>query len=152
MQAAIGCAQLEKFEEFVLLQKKNWTRLLNGLKNLSSYFEFCEPTPNSEPSWFGFAMRVLPHAPFTRSQLVQFLESQGVQTRMLFSGNILAHPCFSNLSENDYRVVGDLTHTMNIMDQTMWVGVYPELNESELDHIIHCFQNFISDRKTNALV
>ncbi len=127
MQAAIGCAQLEKLPGFIEARKKNWKLLRAGLSDLSDKFILPEPTKNSDPSWFGFLLTVQEKSGFSREELVNHLEKNGIQTRMLFAGNLLKHPCFNEMrkSGTGYRIIGELRNTDAITNQTFWVGVYP---------------------------
>lgn len=138
MQAAIGCAQIEKLPSFVEARKKNWGYLRAGLSDLSDRFILPEATENSDPSWFGFILTVQEKAGLTRDRIVGLLESRGIQTRMLFAGNLIKHPCFDEMRRENtgYRVVGGLKNTDRIMRDTFWVGVYPGLNEEMLDHMV----------------
>lgn len=131
MQAAIGCAQLEKFPAFVEVRKKNWLMLRDGLAGLDDKLILPEATKDSDPSWFGFLLTVRKEAGVTRDQLVRQLEAQGIQTRMLFAGNLIKHPCFDGMRNagEGYRVIGDLSVTDQVMDDTFWVGVYPGMSE-----------------------
>jgi len=135
LQAAIGCAQLEKLPGFIEARKKNWQKLRQGLENLSDKFILPEATENSDPSWFGFLLTVKEGS---RDRLVQYLESKGIQTRMLFAGNIIKHPCFDEMRKTGtgYRIVGELKNTDLIMNKSFWVGVYPGLSKSMLEYII----------------
>ncbi|OGT10945.1 MAG: lipopolysaccharide biosynthesis protein RfbH [Gammaproteobacteria bacterium GWE2_42_36] len=146
LQAAIGCAQLEKLEAFTEKRKNNWQHLYDGLKSLTQYFVLPQATPNTEPSWFGFLLSVKPSAGFSRSEIVNFLENHGVQTRMLFAGNLTRHPCFDELRRKNtgYRMVGDLTHTDFIMHHTFWVGVYPGMSTEQLDYMIKMICDFVA--------
>jgi CDP-6-deoxy-D-xylo-4-hexulose-3-dehydrase len=145
MQAAIGCAQLKKFPNFIKARRANWQQLRQGLTELERYFILPEPTPNSEPSWFGFLLTVKETAGFTRGKLVNHLESNGIQTRMLFAGNLVKHPCFDEMRTNGegYRVVGKLINTDIIMNQTFWIGVYPGMSNDMLDYMIAKIKEFI---------
>jgi CDP-6-deoxy-D-xylo-4-hexulose-3-dehydrase len=144
MQAAIGCAQLKKLPSFIRARKKNWKFLYEGLKDLVDMFILPEATPHSDPSWFGFLLTVRDNAGFTRDKIVRFLESRGIQTRMLFAGNLLRHPCFDEMrrSKEGYRVVGKLTNTDMVMRNSFWVGVYPGLNKEQLHYIIQSIRDF----------
>lgn len=144
LQAAIGCAQLEKLPAFIQARQRNWQILREGLDSLSDRFILPEPTPNSKPSWFGFLLTVKEDAGFTREQIVNFLEANGIQTRMLFAGNLLKHPCFDEMrtTRKGYRVISDLRNTDLIMQQTFWVGVYPGLTAEMLDFILEKFREF----------
>lgn len=145
MQAAIGCAQLEKLMTFIDARKKNWQFLRTELNCLNDVFVLPEPTVNSDPSWFGFLLTVKKEALFTRDDIVQYLEEHGVQTRMLFAGNLIKHPCFSEMSQEGkgYRVISDLTNTDIIMNRTFWIGVYPGLNESSIRYMADCIKKCV---------
>ncbi|WP_166243652.1 lipopolysaccharide biosynthesis protein RfbH [Paenibacillus turpanensis] len=144
MQAAIGCAQLEKISSFIDARKRNWNKLKEGLQSLEKYFILPEATPNTDPSWFGFLLTVREDAPFTRDTIVSYLEERKIQTRMLFAGNLIKHPCFDEFRETGtgYRVAGDLANTDIIMNQTFWIGVYPGLQDSMLDYVIKQIYSF----------
>lgn len=135
LQAAIGVAQLEKLESFVAKRRANHARLcelLQGVKGL----RIIQAQGESEPAWFGCLMMVDSDAPFTRNDLVQHLESRGIQTRALFAGNITKHPCFTHLENGrDYRIVGDLARTNAMMERGLWVGVYPGLEQAQIEYI-----------------
>jgi CDP-6-deoxy-D-xylo-4-hexulose-3-dehydrase len=137
MQAAIGCAQLEKLPEFTAARKRNWAYLREALAPLASRLILSEPTPGAEPSWFGFLMTVREGSGVTRDELVRALEGAGVQTRALFAGNLTRHPCFDGMRERGegYRVVGELTNTDRMMRDSLWVGVYPGMTEEMLAHM-----------------
>jgi CDP-6-deoxy-D-xylo-4-hexulose-3-dehydrase len=138
MQAAIGCAQLEKLPGFGAARRKNWQILRSGLAGLEDVFVLPEATDSSDPSWFGFLLTVRDGAPFTRDQIVAHLESKGIQTRMLFAGNLIKHPCFDEMRQagEGYRVVGTLKNTDDIMNRTLWVGVYPGMTEAMIEVMI----------------
>lgn len=135
LQAAIGVAQLEKLESFVAKRRANHARLcelLQGVKGL----RIIQAQGESEPAWFGCLMMVDSDAPFTRNDLVQHLESRGIQTRALFAGNITKHPCFTHLENGrDYRIIGDLARTNAMMERGLWVGVYPGLEQAQIGYI-----------------
>ena len=137
LQAAIGCAQLKKLPKFIAARKKNWKMLREGLEPLSHKLILPEPTEHSDPSWFGFLVTVKENAGFTREEIVNHLEANKIQTRMLFAGNLLKHPCFDDMrkSGQGYRVVGNLKTTDQIMNHTFWVGVYPGMNNNMIKHI-----------------
>jgi len=138
LQAAIGCAQLDKLPSFIEARKRNWKTLRSGLSDLADRFILPEPTPDSDPSWFGFLLTVRDGSGPTREAVVNHLEKHGIQTRMLFAGNLIKHPCFDGLrrSGTGYRVVGSLATTDRIMRDAFWVGVYPGMSGVMLDHII----------------
>jgi CDP-6-deoxy-D-xylo-4-hexulose-3-dehydrase len=150
MQAAIGCAQLEKLPDFIQARKKNWNYLRNSLQETEEYFILPEAEKDSDPSWFGFMLTVKENTPFSRNDIVSFLEEKNIQTRMLFAGNITRHPCFEDLQEGvDYRVVGNLENTDRIMNDSFWLGVYPGLNQDRLDYIISNVKCFLKKGKYN---
>lgn len=147
MQAAVGCAQLEKFSGFVEKRKANFTRLFNGLKDLPQIRLF-EKYPESDPSWFGFLITLTEQAKFSRNDLVKYLEAHNIQTRNLFAGNLTKHPCFEHLVEGtDYRFVGELKNTDNIMNNAFWIGLYPGMGERRLDYMISIIRDFIHESK-----
>ena len=133
LQAAVGVAQLKKLPNFIKIRKENWQYLRKGLENLQEYFILPEPTPKSDPSWFGFAITVRPDAPFTRNQLIQYLDSRKIGTRLLFGGNLTRQPAYQGLK---YRVTGNLTNTDFIANQTFWIGVYPGLGHKHLNYVL----------------
>ncbi|MDE7045717.1 MAG: lipopolysaccharide biosynthesis protein RfbH, partial [Acetatifactor sp.] len=138
MQASVGCAQLKKLPGFEEARKRNWAYLKEHLQAVSDKIILPEPVADSEPSWFGFLMTVKEDAGFSRDELVQFLEEQNVQTRLLFSGNYIKHPCFDGMraSGTGYRVVGGLSNTDRIMRDTFWIGVYPGMNDDKLEYMV----------------
>ncbi|KIQ95147.1 L-glutamine:2-deoxy-scyllo-inosose aminotransferase [Anoxybacillus thermarum] len=148
MQAAIGCAQIDKILYFVEKRKDNWAKLRDALRGLEGYFILPEPSKNSDPSWFGFLVTVREDAPFTRQEIIHYLEENGIQTRMLFAGNILKHPCFDGLrmEGSGYKVVGELKNTDYVLNNTFWIGVYPGLTEEMLEYVIKKFYDFVSQR------
>lgn len=149
MQAAIGCAQLEKLPAFIEARKNNWKILREGLDGLSDQLMLPEPAPDSDPSWFGFVVTVRDSVGFSRNELINYLESRGIQTRMLFSGNIIKHPCFDEMRKRQqgYRTVSGLKNTENIMNNTFWIGVYPGMTREMTAFIITCFHNFCLGRR-----
>ena len=137
MQAAIGCAQLEKLDRIVEARRKNWQTLYEGLKDLPQLM-MPEPEEGSNPSWFGFLIAVRPETGFTRNELTGFLESRKIQTRNLFAGNLLRHPAFDEMrkSGEGYRVVGELKNTDFVMNNGFWIGVYPGMKPEMLNWMI----------------
>ena len=137
MQAAVGCAQLEKLPGFVAARRRNHAFLAERLAPLSDVLELPSPTPNSEPSWFGYLITVKPESGFSRDHITGTLEAAGVQTRTLFAGNLVRQPCFDAMRESGegYRVVGELTNTDRIMTDSFWIGVYPGMTEEMLEHM-----------------
>ena len=147
MQAAIGLAQLEKLPAFIEKRKQNFKLLYEGLKDLKE-FHLPKPQPNSNPSWFGFLIKLTDYAKFTRNEIVEYLEKHNIQTRTLFAGNILRHPLFESLVEGrDYRVVGELPNTDKIMNDSFWIGVYPGLTEDAINYIIKTIREFVRRRQ-----
>ncbi len=138
MQASIGCAQLEKLPSIITARRENWAYLREQLEQYSDKLILPEPTENAEPSWFGFLICVKDDAGFTRDELVQHLESQNIQTRMLFAGNLVKHPCFDEMrkSGEGYRIVGSLENTDKIMTNVFWIGVYPGMSKAMLDYMV----------------
>lgn len=142
MQAAIGCAQLEKFPSFVEKRIENFKHLYSGLKDIPQ-LQLFEAYPESEPSWFGFLMTLTADASFSRNEFAQHLEANKIQTRNLFAGNILKHPCFDTLTEGvDYRVIGELPNTDMIMNNSLWIGLYPGMGNAKLDYMIQIIRDY----------
>lgn len=140
MQASIGLAQLNKLYSFTQKRRENFNYLFEGLMAGGAEKDFIlpEPTKNSNPSWFGFLLTLRDNSSLTRNEIVQTLEKKKIQTRMLFAGNIIKHPCFDGMRERKegYRVVGDLKNTDKIMNDTFWIGVYPGMNKEKLNYMI----------------
>lgn len=132
MQAACGVAQLERVDEFVEARKRNFQALRTRLDGLSEFVRFAEPTPGSDPSWFGFPMTLLESSGALRLDLLKYLDQHNIGTRLLFAGNLTRQPYMQGV---DYRVVGELDSTDQVMSQTFWLGVYPGLNESHFDYV-----------------
>ncbi len=136
MQAAIGCEQLKKFPSFIERRRHNWQRLYSALKVAEDKLILPAPAENSNPSWFGFLISVKPESGLDRNEVTKYIESKNVQTRLLFSGNLIKHPCFNEIrGTNAYRVVGDLKNTDYIMNNTFWVGVYPGMTDAMIDYM-----------------
>ena len=149
LQAAIGCAQLDKLERFTAARKANWCKLYDGLKELEKYFILPRAVECSDPSWFGFLLAVRDGASFTRNDIVQYLEKNNIQTRMLFAGNLLRHPCFNQMREENqgFRTIGELKNTDKIMNDAFWVGVYPGLTDQAINFIIAAIKEFCLKRQ-----
>ncbi len=147
MQASIGVAQLKKLNDFTKQRQENFKYLRENLKDLEDYLILPEATVNSTPSWFGFLITVKEGV--NRNQLVQYIESNNIQTRMLFAGNMIKHPCFDQLREQPagYRVVGDLKNTDHIMENTFWIGVSPKMNKQKLDFMSKVIHNYFNNRE-----
>ena len=137
MQAAIGCEQLKKLPNFVEQRRRNWMRLYNGLKSIEDKIILPKAIKNSNPSWFGFVISIRPDTGLKRNNIIKYIEGHNIQTRLLFSGNIIKHPCFDQIrGTTDYRVVGELNYTDFITENTFWVGVYPGMTNDMLDYMI----------------
>ena len=136
MQAAVGCEQLKKFPTFIERRKHNWQRLRKTLEPVSDRIILPEPAENSDPSWFGFMITVRPESSLDRNAVTRFIENHNIQTRLLFSGNLIKHPCFDRIRGTDaYRVVGSLENTDIIMNNSFWVGVYPGMTDEMIDYM-----------------
>jgi CDP-6-deoxy-D-xylo-4-hexulose-3-dehydrase len=133
VQAAIGLAQLDRLDSFIHTRQRNWSYLRKGLQGLEEYLILPEPTENSEPSWFGFAMTVKQGGPKTRNLIVKELNDAKIGTRLLFGGNLLRQPAFIGTPR---RTIGDLTNTDTVMNDTFWIGVWPGLTIPMLDYMI----------------
>ncbi len=138
MQAAIGCAQLEKFPAFIERRRQNFDRLKNALATVNDKLVLPEACPDSKPSWFGFLITC--REGIERKGIVDKLEEKGIQTRMLFSGNLIKHPCFDEMraAGKGYRVAGTLEHTDRIMKDSFWIGVYPGMTGDMIDYMAAC--------------
>ena len=136
MQAAVGCAQLSKVKDFVKKRRINFDYLLSGLEDLQDKIILPEPCANSIPSWFGFMITCKDGV--NRNQVVNYLEANGIQTRNLFAGNLIKHPCFDEMrkKKKGYRVVGKLENTDRVMNSGFWIGVYPGMEKEMLDCMI----------------
>lgn len=137
LQAAIGAAQLKKLPGFVEKRRENWNYLREHLKDMEEYFVLPEITPYSIPSWFGFMFMVREGAGISRDEIIAYLEKHEIQTRALFAGNIIRHPCFETMEDGkDYRICGSLEKTDEVMNRGFWVGVYPGMTKAMLDEMI----------------
>jgi CDP-6-deoxy-D-xylo-4-hexulose-3-dehydrase len=145
MQAAIGVAQLKKLPGFIEARKRNWKLLRAALAPFEEFLILPEPTPESDPSWFGFAITVRPEAPFSRAEITRHLEDNKVATRLLFGGDLTRQPAYQGM---EHRVVGDLANTERIVNNTFWIGVYPGLTSAMLDYVVGQFEQFIESRAT----
>lgn len=145
MQAAVGCAQVDKLESYTALRKKHWCVLNELLKEAEPHLILPQAEKNADPSWFGYMITVSEDASFTRDELVGELEQHNIQTRNLFAGNIIKHPCFDEYRGNDhiYRVTGDLENTDRIMNQTFWIGVYPGMTKEKLEYMADVIRKFV---------
>lgn len=143
LQAAVGCAQLEKFPSFVERRRHNFDRLKAGLQDCKDKLILPEPCENSVPSWFGFLITCKDGV--ERTKVVPYLEEHGIQTRMLFAGNLVKHPCFDLMRESGsgYRVIGDLKTTDRIMENSFWIGVYPGMTDQMIDYMVKTLKQAI---------
>ncbi|MFJ4342466.1 lipopolysaccharide biosynthesis protein RfbH [Streptomyces sp. NPDC088915] len=142
IQAALGLTQLDKLDVFCEARRRNWKRLRDGLDGVP-HLVLPRATPRSDPSWFGFALTVDPDAPFSRAALVDFLEGRRIGTRRLFAGNLTRHPAYIG---REHRVVGDLTNSDVVTEQTFWIGVYPALTDEMLDYVVASVKEFVGGR------
>lgn len=146
LQAAIGCAQLDKFPSFVEKRKKNFAKLKEELQGVEDKLILPVACENSDPSWFGFLITCKEGV--DRKKIVPYIEKNGVQTRMLFAGNLTKHPCFDQMRENKtgYRIVGDLSNTDRIMNDTFWVGVYPGMTDKKLEYMAKIIKEAVNNQ------
>ena len=149
LQAAIGCAQLDKLPRFTKSRKRNFRELYRGLEKYADRLILPEATEGADPSWFGFPVTVREEAGFTRDRIVSTLERKRIQTRMLFAGNLLRQPCFDALRKSSagYRVVGNLPNTDRIMNDTFWVGVYPGITGERIAYMKEAFSGFFRENR-----
>lgn len=133
MQAAVGVSQIKKLNAFIEKRRANFNYLKENLMAMQEYFILPEATPNSNPSWFGFPIFVRKDAPYTRNDLVRWLEARKVGTRLLFGGNLIRQPAYRN---QNYRIIGDLKQSDDVMRRVFWIGVYPGLTRPMLDYVI----------------
>jgi len=144
MQAAVGVEQLKKFPSFIERRRHNWDRLRKALEGTEDKLILPEPAENSVPSWFGFLISVREDSGLDRNQVTRYIESHNIQTRLLFSGNLIKHPCFNEIRGTDaYRVVGDLPVTDFVMNNTFWVGVYPGMTDEMIDYMAQIIREAI---------
>jgi len=139
MQAAVGVSQLKKLPAFIAARRRNWKALLDGLHSWSEHLILPRATPDSDPSWFGFAITVRETAPFRRDSLIRHLDQRKIGTRLLFGGNLLRQPAYRDIP---YRIVGGLRNSDLIMNNTFWIGVYPGLTGEMLSYVVECFADF----------
>ena len=147
LQAAIGCAQLDKFPSFVEKRRHNFARLWKNLEDTHAQLILPAAAEHSEPSWFGFLITC--REGVDRNRLVQYIESKGVQTRMLFAGNLTKHPCFDEMRKTGggYRIAGGLENTDRIMADTFWIGVYPGMTDEKIDYMARVIKEGLSQQK-----
>lgn len=146
MQAAVGCEQLKKLPLFIEQRRHNWDRLRKGLEGKEDTLILPEPEKSSEPSWFGFLISVRKESGLNRNKITKYLENHNIQTRLLFSGNLIKHPCFDDIRGTDkYRVVDNLTNTDFVMNNTFWVGVYPGLTDEKIDYMAEIIKEAVRE-------
>ena len=146
LQAAIGVEQLKKFPSFIKRRRHNWDRLYAALECVKDKLILPAPAPNSIPSWFGFLISVRPEAGVERNKVTRYIEEHNVQTRLLFSGNLIKHPCFDQIRGSDaYRVAGTLDVTEFVMNHTFWVGVYPGMTDKMIDYMASVIIEAVSE-------
>jgi CDP-6-deoxy-D-xylo-4-hexulose-3-dehydrase len=146
MQAAVGCAQLRKLGRFIAMRKENFRKITNVLKPYEDRLIMPRAVANADPSWFGYVLTVRGQAGFTRNELTAFLEANRIETRNLFSGNLLCHPAYQNIP---HRVSGDLTNTNIVMNNTFFIGVYPGIDDERLTHIKIVFDRFMAGERVS---
>lgn len=145
LQAAIGVEQLKKFPGFIERRRHNWDRLHNALERVTDKIILPQPAENSKPSWFGFLISLRPETGLNRNAVTRYIEDHNIQTRLLFSGNVIKHPCFDQIRNTDaYRVVGDLHNTDFIVNNTFWVGVYPGMTDAMIDYMAQIIKEAVN--------
>jgi CDP-6-deoxy-D-xylo-4-hexulose-3-dehydrase len=142
MQAAIGVEQLKKLPEFIQKRRANFARMKRALDKYTEYFVLPDAGEKSNPSWFGFPLAVRDHAPFSRDDIVHYLESQGIATRMLFGGNLTRQPAYESVN---CRVTPSLKNTDYVMNCLFWIGVYPGLTDKKIDYVLARFADFLGE-------
>lgn len=147
LQAAVGVEQLKKFPSFIERRKHNWNRLHAALEDIQDKIILPEPAENSDPSWFGFLISVRPETGLNRNDVTKYIESKNVQTRLLFSGNIIKQPCFNEIRGTDaYRVVGNLENSDFVVNNTFWVGVYPGMTDAMIDYMAQVIKEAVGNK------
>jgi len=142
LQAALALTQLAKLDDFGAARRANWQRLREGLEGVP-WLRLPSPAPHSDPSWFGFVITLTEDAPFRRADLVQFLESRRIGTRLLFAGNLTRHPAYQ---DHPFRVSGELTNSDIVTERTFWIGVYPGITSEMTDYVVDCIRSFVAER------
>lgn len=145
MQAAVGCEQLKKLPSFIESRKNNWNKLRKGLDCVSDKIILPKLDENTKPSWFGFLITLKDNSSISRDGFIRYLEKHGIQTRMLFAGNLIKQPCFDEMRPlgDGYRVVGELKNTDKIMNDTFWIGVYPGLDDARIEYMIRMIRTYV---------
>jgi CDP-6-deoxy-D-xylo-4-hexulose-3-dehydrase len=142
MQAAIGVAQLRKLPAFIEARRRNFRFLYEGLRDLREFFILPEATPDTDPSWFGFALAVRPEAPFSRDYVLRFLDERKIATRLLFGGNLLRQPAYQGIR---HRKVGELPNSDFVMNSVLWMGVWPGLSQKMLTFVIETLHGMVKN-------
>ena len=142
MQAACGAAQLRKVNKFIEIRKSNFNKLKEKLQKFDKYLILPKAQENSDPSWFGFLISVKKDAPFTRNDIVKYLNDKKIGTRLLFAGNVIKQPYMIN---RNYKIIGDLKNSNFIMNNTFWIGIYPGINDEMIEYIKLIFNNFFNE-------
>ncbi len=140
MQAALGVSQLDRLDEFVEARRRNFRLLTEAFKPFEEFFILPEATPNSDPSWFGFVLTIRDGAPFTRDELIPYLDAKKIGTRLLFGGNLTRQPY---MKHHNYRVVGDLTNSDIVTERTFWIGLFPGLGQEHIDYVAETVSAFV---------
>jgi CDP-6-deoxy-D-xylo-4-hexulose-3-dehydrase len=141
MQAALGVSQLKKLPGFIDKRRENYQKFYNGLMALEDYMVLPNPTERSEPSWFGFALTLKQNDQFDRNRLIRYLEERRIGTRLLFAGNMIKQPLFTE-NQISHRVVGSLVNTDIVMNRTFWIGLWPGIDNETIDYVINCFKQY----------
>lgn len=148
MQAAVGCEQLKKFPSFIERRRHNHDRLYKALECVNDKIILPEAAENSRPSWFGFLISIRPESGLRRNDVTGYIENHNVQTRLLFSGNLIKHPCFDQIrGTGAYRVAGSLEMTDYIMNNSFWVGVYPGMTDEMIDYMAEIIIRAVSQKQ-----
>ena len=145
LQAAVGVEQLKKFPSFIERRKHNWARLRSALETVQDKIILPVPAENSDPSWFGFLISVKPETGLDRNSVTKYIEEHNIQTRLLFSGNIIRQSCFDEIRGTDaYRVIGNLENSDYVVNNTFWVGVYPGMTDTMIDYMAKIIKEAVS--------
>ena len=145
LQAAVGVEQLKKFPCFIERRKHNWARLRSALEIVQDKIILPIPAENSDPSWFGFLISVKPETGLDRNSVTKYVEEHNIQTRLLFSGNIIRQSCFDEIRGTDaYRVIGNLENSDYVVNNAFWVGVYPGMTDSMIDYMAQIIKEAVS--------
>ena len=143
LQASVGVSQIDKAEKFIKIRKENWETLFEGLKSLEEFFILPEKEKNSDPSWFGFALTVKQSAPFSRPDLINFLDQRKINSRFLFGGNILWQPAYQNI---EHKEIGNLTNSDTVALSTFWLGVFPGLTKEMINYVVESINEFVENK------